>query len=125
MKCLVVLCLVAVRLHLEHDVPFQGTCQGKVRLHWGGSGTATKLLVGAGVRGAPGKALNAGLVQQVKPRRKRARGDPIAACSCSVCGNRGDRARLCVWQQDRRWWTPVGTGEILILYMKDFFNLSD
>lgn len=102
-----------MRLHLEYDVPFQGACQGKVWLHWSGSGTATKLLVGAGVGGAQGESLNAGFIQQVKSRRKRARGDPIAACTYSVCGNRGDRVRLCVWQQDRRWWTPAGAGERL------------
>lgn len=58
-----------------------------------------------GLECAQGAALNTGLIQQVESTRKRARGDPTAACNCSVCGNRGDRAGLCAWQQDRRWWT--------------------
>lgn len=85
MKCLTVLCLVALGLQLEHSAPFQATCPGKVQLQWGCSGTATKLLVG--LECAQGAALNTGLVHQVKAGRKRARRDPTSACSSSVCGN--------------------------------------
>lgn len=74
---------------------------------------------------AQGAALNAGLVQQVKSRRKRARGDPTAACSHSLCGNRGDRAGLGVWQQDRSGGHELELGKSSFHAWKDFFNLSD
>lgn len=59
----------------------------------------------------------------MKCRRKRARGDPIAACNYAVCG--GGRAGLGAWQQDRRWWTQLELGKFSFHTWKEFFTLSE